>query len=164
MNKDKISMEFNKVCLLFQIEKDKSFVEEIRLEVENGEIFYHSGFILSSQEAYEMLWGRNQFQIQMRKNKTVLGYDEILPIINSIKDDQLLSFSITTRDYSYMIYTDTNITKLFGIVRSPYSNIEKLTMLIKQWKNLGLRTNIYLFNKGILDVTYNYVMLKNKKK
>lgn len=141
--------KFKKFVNLLKSDISLPFVKECINCIENEMILFHFGSVMDKPYVYETYYYRYQIQKKVT-NSNVSGYDQLLKNINDFMGDSINVMTLTTELNSYIIFSDEVLSYLIGILKSPYSNIEKSMKIQKINLNAGHSSHSVKFYKGKL--------------
>tara|TARA_B100000678_G_scaffold278677_1_gene273659 strand:+ start:1343 stop:1780 length:438 start_codon:yes stop_codon:yes gene_type:complete len=92
------------------------------------------GAILDKDETIKIYSQRSSLQKNVKLSGAVLGYDYLLNNLKSINEDNLRGFTIINDFNTYIIFTNLDITVLYGVLISDVVVDLKKMMNSEQWK------------------------------
>lgn len=83
----------------------------------------------------------------------VTGYETLLPALEAISSVHIDLYHVTTQDSSFILFCRLLEGELFGVLRSPHSNLEKQRLLNQEYMRKGLTVSHHRFIAGKLVET-----------
>ncbi len=139
---------FEALWHLLKKNKQMRFVEECLKHIAEDNIIFHEGSLIDKARVLETYKDRYEVQ-QNVTNAIVLGYEELLENILRFRGNKIHVMTLITETNSYIIFTDSLSKCLIGVLKSPYSNIEKAIDVEKKLISQGIPTNYFKYCKGI---------------
>lgn len=101
------------------LNKERAFVKELIDLINESEVDFHSGgAAMTTQHLINVYSTRKRVQSEVNKDEFVEGYDEVLSDLNNAPESSILVMSLLTGNWTYIIFTSTNVKTLIGILRS----------------------------------------------
>ena len=127
---------------LLEKEKKAEFVSDCLKIIKNEEVYFHSGTKLTAEHAFKTYESRNAIQKEVTL-ASVLGYDSLLKALsqNCEQGNRNVIVHMIIQDLVYIIFTDENITRLFGLLVSKHSNLDSYEKILIHNKSKGIESN-----------------------
>jgi hypothetical protein len=119
-------IRFDQINQLSQLSKDK-FGIDLTIEVnEFMQVYTIEKYSLSS--TIDMFKTHYEIQKNVTKSNAVDGYEELLLALNNViseKDCDVFQINIVTENSGYILFTDLQITELFGVLKMNRQRIDR---------------------------------------
>jgi len=126
------------LCRLLEMQDKNAFAQECLSETRNAEVLFHcEGDGIGTDRILGVYETRYKIQNEVLKEKSVFGYEELLPCLRNEKDEHISGSLITTREATYIIFCTTDKSRLIGILKSTNLNLEKAKKLREYYKEKG---------------------------
>jgi hypothetical protein len=140
-------VKFQKLSNLLKSNTDQLFVKNCIDSITNQKVIFNEGSVMNRDHILDLYNHRYEIQKNLTGAK-VLGYRELLKTILTNVETEINVMTLITEDKSYIIFANPNLSKLLGVLQSPYSNIKKELDIQKGNSDKGILSNNQVFYRG----------------
>jgi len=128
--------------------KNKPFVREILNAFENEEMAFSGRTELQRLHTINVYKNRKGIQETVTKSETVLGYSDLISVLERNTSELVFIVMVYTKTNSYLIFYKDNA--LFGILKTTNSNLTRHKALHKDYLDRGATSQSYVYLRGKL--------------
>jgi hypothetical protein len=96
--------------------------------------------------------GHSERLLHLKKKAdfSILGMENLLKELSCCNQELIFQTKIITKECTYIIFSNHNFDKVFGVIKTPYSNIEKCLDIEKQERVNSNRSIYSIMKKGLI--------------
>jgi hypothetical protein len=123
--------------LFIQQRDNHEFAEAIYLSIEYQKVRVSKPFTIGAPSMLDTYTTREKFQSEFIDKETIQGYNSLLPNLAKEADNIVSVFEIITKQACYIVFADTYLKRLVGILKISDLNLETEEQTAKEYQGMG---------------------------